>query len=448
MISHSKKALAAVGTVALLGLAGEARAAVVLWTNAAAGNWNDPANWNNPTTPGALPAPPDDARISNGGTATLDTNQTVGSVTVADATGTSGNLIMTGGALTTTNTDIRIGGNGNATGGTGTFTQSGGAVNMNAGNLNLGLGTLANGTYNMSGGSLQINSANIIAVANRGNGTLNMSGGTIFIRGSAGTVASAVLNVGRNVAGATANGSVTLSGGTIASPNVRFGNAANSTASVNTFNLLGTGTLLTDLLTTFAGHGGSNTFDFTGGTLTAENLGMPLTNNGGKLAPANIDFTAAATAAVADISQLPINPIGSTVFSANNSYIQGPAGTLAIDIAGPGSNDLVDIGAAANIGTATLAGTIAVNLLNGYDPALGTTFDVLTADTITSTALPTGLTPSGNGFSASVITGGGADGRDLLRVTVVEVPEPATFTLLGIAGFGLLGRRSRRKHAR
>jgi hypothetical protein len=135
-----------------------ARADIVPWILAppAEGLWNDPANWNHPTVPGSLPrsSPADEARISNGGTALIDSSQTVsvGSVTLGDTTNTSGTIRMTGGSLTTTNTDIKIGGNVTTTGGTGTINQSGGDIIMNAGNLNIGFGDIAVGFYNISGG--------------------------------------------------------------------------------------------------------------------------------------------------------------------------------------------------------------------------------------------------------------------------------------------------------
>ena len=441
MTIRTKAALGAAGTVALLGLAGPATAATVPWIGTA-GNWNDPANWNHPT-PGSIPTTADDGRISNGGTATISGDHSVGSVTVADTTGTTGNLVMTGGSLTTTNTDIRIGGNGNTTGGTGTFTQSGGVVNMNAGNLNLGLGTLAAGTYNMSGGSLQINSANIIAVGNRGNGNLNMTGGTVYVRSAGTNSLTGLLNVGRNPAGATANGNLNLSGGTIAVANVRFGNGATSTASVNLITVAGTGRLITDSISVQANHGGSNTFNFTGGTINAETISIPLTNAGGRLAPMTVDFLGGAQVGATNISQLPIDPIGITTFLNNSGYTQGPTGILEIDIIGVGSHDRVDIGGGANAASADLAGTIAVNLLGGFDPALGQTFDVLTADTITNTALATGLTPSGHTFVPSIESGG--DGRQILRLTVAEVPEPGGFVVLGAASLGLASRGARKR---
>src|SRR5689334_13121372 len=200
--SHLTRLLTATAAAAgLVSIAQPARAANVLWTGSL-GDWTTGSNWDAGTPPSSATA--DIAFINNGGTAQIDSTMTVstGSLTMGSNTGDVGNLTMSGGTLTTTNTDIRIGGNAAATGGTGTFTQTGGNVVMNAGNLNVGFGsagTGAVGTYNIAGGSLTVVNANIIAVGNRGTGTVNQQGGTVHIR--AGTnQATSLVNLGRNVA--------------------------------------------------------------------------------------------------------------------------------------------------------------------------------------------------------------------------------------------------------
>jgi len=221
---------------------------------------------------------------------------------------------------------------------------------------------------------------------------------------------------------------------------IRYGNGSNSAGSINAFNLSGAGNLIADSITVFANHGGANAFNFTGGTLTANTIGLPLANTGGTLSPGSHNFAGNP----ADITAVAVAPIGTVVFSGSgNGYTQGPTGKLAIDLADAATFDRVDIGIGTNVASATLAGTIAVNTLSGFDPALGSTFDVLTADTVSSTAVATGLTPSGNAFAASVVPAGGVDGRDVLRLTVVPAPEPGTITLLGLANASLALRRRR-----
>jgi hypothetical protein len=68
----------------------------------------------------------------------------------------------------------------------------------------------------------------------------------------------------------------------------------------------------------------------------------------------------------------------------------------------------------------SIAGKIYVNVLNGFDPPVGSTFDVLTADSITYTASVIGHTPSCNVFKGVIVIG--LDGRQVLRLVVVSPP--------------------------
>jgi hypothetical protein len=419
--------------LATAAMANSAQAVVVTWTNVGTGNWNDAANWDL-----GIPGN-DDAQINNGGTAIIDDTQivTTGFATMGVTTGSSGTLKMTGGKITT-NFDIRIGGNSTTGGGTGVFEQTGGTVFMNGGNFNTGQGNTSSGTYNMKGGLLTLSSGTIFTVGNRGTGTINQTGGTIYVRGGSAPL-TAMVQLGRNAAAGIGSGTYNLSAGSLTVANVKFGQAVGVATSTNIFNLSGAGTLLTTAVSV-PNTAATNTFNFTGGTLTANSFALPLANNGGTLSPGTADFSANAT----DISLIPFNPIGTMTLTGANPYSQGPTGTLAIDLAGVGSNDLVDVGAGASVASATLAGTIAVNLLNGFDPALGDTFSILYADSIVNTATVTGLTPSGNGFQASVVATAAPDGRDVLRLTVVPAPEPSAIALAACAALSLGFRRSRR----
>ncbi|MHA3770630.1 hypothetical protein ACXR0O_03720 [Verrucomicrobiota bacterium sgz303538] len=427
-----------VGSAVALIRALDPSALAVNWSNTGIGNWVDGSNW----ATGSPPIGAEVGLINNGGTALIDVTMNVftGSVTLADTTGTTGNLRMTGGSLTTTNTDFRIGGNAASGGGTAVFDQSGGSVLLNAGNVNVGFGTTAKGTYNLSGGSLQLNSANIIAIGNRGIGILNQTGGTIFVRGNGtNNTLAGVINLGRNVAASGGSGTVTLSGGTIAVAKVQFGNAVQTSGdpSTNVFNLQGSGRLLTDSIS-IVNTAAANSFNFTGGTLVAESIGLSLTNNGGDLSPAMVDFSLPGN----NIDELPIDPIGTTIFGGNSSYTQGAAGTLSIDIAALGFNDFVSIGSDPSlVASASISGKISVRLLNGYEPALGSTFDILSADSITNSASIIGTTPAGNIFAPSTVIGG--DGREVLRLTVV--PEPNTGFFLIVASAVLFSSRFRRR---
>ena len=435
----ARASLAAAATFAFIGFGNPAFAVDYFWTNAGVGNWNDAANWTNTVTPNTIPGSGDPGFINNGGTALIDSSMavTTGFAVMGRAAGESGTLRMTGGSLTT-NSDIRAGGNTAAGGGTGTFDLLGGTVFMNGGNLNVGQGSGgAVGTVNFSGGSLQINAGFVAAVGNRGTGTLNQTGGTLFVR-SGTTPGNGMIQLGRNATTTTGNGTYNLSGGTAAALATRFGQAvATPAGSVNTFNLSGTGRLITNTIEVLNTNA-LNTFNFTGGTLNVANVNIPLTNAGGRLNPGGANFTDLPS----DITGLVVAPIGTLTFGGNNPYTQGPAGNLEIDI-DPSGNDLVNVGGTGDA-SAILAGTLAVNLLNGIDPVLGQTFDVLTADTITNTAIVTGLTPGGLAFVPSVVPGGNGE---ILRLTVSEVPEPGTSAVVAAAVLARLTRRPRRAQA-
>jgi hypothetical protein len=306
---------------------------------------------------------------------------------------------------------------------------------MNAGNLNIGQGsnsttglTPSMGTYTLSNGTLTLASGNIMAVGNRGTGVVNQSGGTIYVRGAAANAATAVLQLGRNTAAIPGRGTYTLSGGTAVAANVQFGNAVqtSNTFPTNTFNMTG-GTLRAGTLS-LINTAATNNFNFTGGTLTATTVNIPLANNGGALSPATLAFTGTGTA-----NDVVTNPVGLTTI--NNTYTQGAAGSLAIEIAalGAGNFDRVSV-----TGAASVNGFVNVSMLAGFEPNLGDTFDVLTATGgLTGLPLAQGTTGAGKTFVASV------EGGNTLRLTVV--PEPSsTLVLLGsLAGAGTVSRRGR-----
>jgi len=427
---HCRRAALAV-VLAAAAITPAASAVTVKWTNPTTGIWNDAANWDL-----GIPGN-DDAQVSNGGTVVIDDTQTVttGFATLGVGTGNSGFMKMTGGKLTT-NFDIRIGGNATTGGGTGVFDFSNGTIFMNGGNLNTGQGPTSSGTINMSGGTLTVNSGAIFAVGNRGTGTVNQSAGDLYVRGAS-APGTAFVQLGRNATTTIGNGAYNLSGGTLAAPLVKFGNAVGIAGSTNTFTLSGTGKLLTTDISVI-NTAATNTFNMTGGPLVARNIALPLSNTGGTLSPDTLDFSSAPT----DIASIPVVPVGTITLTGDSAYTQGPAATLAIDLAAAGYNDLLDVGGTGNA-AATLAGTIKVNTVDGFDPAPGDTFDILYADSIANTPTVTGLTPSGNTFTATVRPAAAFDGRDVLTLTVVPAPEPGTLSLLALLATATLARRRR-----
>jgi hypothetical protein len=387
-------ALAAAVTVGIT----RGASAQVLWDNPGEGLWSDATNWNNDVIPGAS----ETARIANGGTAIIDSTQNVstGFAEMGPTAGTTGTLRMTGGMLTT-NFDIRVGGNVAAAGGTGTMEQSGGDILMNGGNFVIGFGSGgAVGTYNLSGGTVKVNSANIYAIGNRGTGTVNQTGGSFYVRGASFGPATGVslIQLGRNVAAGTSSGAYTLSGGDLTGGRLQFGNAVSTPAgSVNTFNLQGTGQLTVGDIS-FVNTNATNTFNFTGGTLTTNTVNIPLTNNGGTLSPATLFFGIPATPGPLTpppetVAGVTTSPAGTTTFSGANTYTQTAAGALALDIVSATSFDTVVVG-----GAASLNGRLDIRPAAGFNSPGLQSYQVMTFPSRTGTfSTYSGFQNAGNG---------------------------------------------------
>jgi hypothetical protein len=130
---------------------------------------------------------------------------------------------------------------------------------------------------------------------------------------------------------------------------------------IGNLNLSG-GTLRTTSLQKLGG-----TFNFTGGTLSADTINFSLTNNGGTLAPG--DSTGAT-----QTNSAPTN-IGDTHVVGDLTLASG---TLQIELASLASFDklLVD-------GTAAVGGSLAVSTLAGFTPTNGNSWQIITAGGIT-----------------------------------------------------------------
>ena len=107
-------------------------------------------------------------------------------------------------------------------------------------------------------------------------------------------------------------------------------------------------------------------------------------------------------------------------------------GTLNVELGGTGAGEFssFDIG-----GTAALGGFLFAELVDGFAPAIGDSFTVLTADNL----IDNGITLSGpltQLMSLSVV------GNSLV-LTATAVPEPASFALLLVAALGMNGIRVR-----
>jgi len=215
-----------VGLVA--GVIGNASAADISWSGAGTDKlWSTAENWDGDTVPGAG----DDAIIEMDPGATIDDSVTADAdnVRIADAAGSTGRLVMTGGTLTVHQTGGGGPGLWIANRGTGHFDMSGGTITaehvylprnvpgqaymtMTGGtvttgqSLTLGLHHGEYGELNISGGTINVGS--MFRCPDGGQAVLNMTGGTINVSGT-------FFIIRRGNSGGTTSGHVQLDGGTI-----------------------------------------------------------------------------------------------------------------------------------------------------------------------------------------------------------------------------------------
>jgi hypothetical protein len=176
--------------------------------------------------------------------------------------------------------------------------------------------------------------AGTLAVApNAGdNATLSVNAGWIEV--------ATALNVGSAGAGVANH-----LGGLVVAPTVTLGGSG---AASGTYNLSGAGKLRVGTLAKGATGG---VFNFTGGTLSADNVAFDLVNNGGTISPGDSPGT---TRVVGNLS---LN-----------------SGTLAIEVTGAGAGQFDRVIVA---GTLAAGGVLDVTFLGGYAPTAGATFDIL-----------------------------------------------------------------------
>ncbi len=155
------------------------------------------------------------------------------------------------------------------------------------------------------------------------------------------------------------------------------------------------------------------------GTLNAVAMGGNLVETGGTVAPA----------------------VGVGTLNIGGTFTQSAGSALAIELASGSSFDVVHV-----TGAASLAGSIQVSLLSGFNPAVGSTFDILTASSLSLSA----ITVSGpGGWSATAV-------GNTLRLTrtalssaaTAVVAEPTSAGLAMLALATLSGRIRRRRAVR
>ncbi len=384
----------------------------------------------------------------NNGTGTVNINGgSVSNVIPLIGSGGTGTLALTNkGSLSTTDADLIVG-QGNAVGtvtcdnssmdvegdtdigetirapetATGTVTLTNGSNLFQDGGLNIGIGAGANGSLSVLSASSVNSLGPIVVGANGGKGSLVVSGAnslfsslfevTTFVgEDSSSNPGTGTLQVDTQgtislaspviiAAGGTLN---VLSGGTFSAPSIDLSSAG----SVN-----------------FTG----GIVNLTGGTLTDSALSIPKTST--------LEGTGTLTGNLSNSGTVsPGDAPGILKISGN--YSQDSGGVLDIGIGGTtlGTQyDQLDI-----VGSATLAGSLDLTLLNSFTPAIGNHFDIMSfaSETGSFSDISLPVLPAGRFWDTSQLYSSG--------IISVVVPEPASSAIFILVGAGLASRRRRK----
>ena len=261
--------------------------------------------------------------------------------------------------------------------------QNSGTLVIQASLVNLSAGTLTGGTYEADAGStvrgfssaISTNSAAIVLRGNNSN----------FYTGSSGTT-NALANLATNAG----SGSFTVAGGRTFTALSGFNNAGNLiVGSGSTFTE--TGTYAQSALTGVTQVDGSltttnTTVSVAGGTLKGIGTITANVTNAANLAPGD----------------------SPGVLTVSGNFTQTSTGALNLEIGGTSASN-PDFDQLRVSGTASLAGTLNVSLLNGFNPAAGNSFQVMTfasktGDFTTENGLSLGNSHLGPRYSSSSLT--------------------------------------------
>ena len=345
----------------------------------------------------------------------------------------------------------------------GTFDPGSGAT---IGDVELAGAALAPGTI-ASGSSLKLTASSTAPGSLVNNGTLTLAGSTLagpltntgqilVTSGTTNTLGGQFTNSGtlEIVAGDCAVGAAPVVSGTLT--NTSTGTieltqtGADCLSAPGAASLFVTGTLVNDgtISAVHGDNGGdriligiiSNQSD---GTITTANVGLTLsnaslTNNGtisvGSGEPLNISgaVTLAGSgtyqANVVNSGQLTVGtPVGS--LNVTGSYQQGTGATLNLALSGTASGSFSQLTFS---GPATLAGTLNTTFANGFAPALGDSFRVLAASSVSGTfasiTTPPGFTLSGT-YGPSDVTLVGTSGPQQMSITPSSGGDTGTVTV-------------------
>ncbi len=276
------------------------------------------------------------------------------------------------------------------------------------------------GGTTIAAGQLRLDAANALGAGGSldiaGGATLNMNGHNATVGAFSGLPGATVTN---NAAG---TGTATLTVDFAAGASTYAGTIADGTTAKIALHKDGAGTLIL-----------AGTHTHTGGTTLAAGTLRVDTSLGG-----NIVMTGGILAGNGTIATSLTVPSGAGVapgtspghLTVTGDYQQQAGATLYIELAGDEQGvtyDWLSVG-----GEALLDGFLSVDILDGYKPAYGQTFTVLTADSVTDLGLALSGAYSGM-FLLDV-------GPDYVLLTSL-IPEPTSGLLLALAGLALLRRR-------
>ncbi len=295
--------------------------------------------------------------------------------------------------------------------GLGTLNRSGGTVNLvgtldntattlaltaATGSWNLLGGTLKGGSLSGSGGAQLVmatnNSGTLDGVTVTATGNLNLSANSASVTVLNGLVLNGTANVGSgaNPAWIDFNGSQTLSG----TGSVLFGNS-----SVNALRLTTAGTTLTiGSGITVHGHSGavgysaniggpSNVALVNQGTIAADVAGGTITltgTNGVTNAATGMLRASGGTLAVSSLgANSGLISVGAgSIVAITGGFTNAATGTVSTDI---GGTLTTQFGRISVTGAATLNGTLVAQLVNGFTPAIGNAFQLMTYASVSGT---------------------------------------------------------------